>query len=289
MEQLCVKTHTVLDSWCAPGGILDAGGVRASFRLYADDPRRRRTKDAIVEAYLAEQDGIEHGGRCAIVTAGVPGAGKSTAIESRGLAGHGWRVLDADRIKDHLIGDGLGRGVYDDLLGMVLPDGRRLRPRELATLVHRESTEILDMARERCVRAGENIVIEGTFRWDGLGAQLLTELGGAGYTDLTIVDVEVTCDTALHRAQDRWWTGRIDPDNDLGGRFTPTSAITDLYPDGATRSICARNARAAFEHPLSAVIESMTLFVDDYTTGTHVESTVTKHNGVVNYESHTAP
>ena len=39
----------------------------------------------------------------------------------------------------------------------------------------------------------------------------------------------------------------------------------------------------------SAVIESMTLLVDDYTTGTHVESTVTKHNGVVNYDSHTAP
>ncbi|WP_213935197.1 hypothetical protein [Rhodococcus sp. B50] len=110
MEQLCVKTHTVLDSWCAPGGILDAGGDRASFRLYTDDPRRR-TKGAIVEAYLSEQDGVERGGRCAIVTAGVPGAGKSTAIESRGLAGHGWCVLDADRLEDHLIGDGLGRGV----------------------------------------------------------------------------------------------------------------------------------------------------------------------------------
>ncbi|MEE2062276.1 zeta toxin family protein [Rhodococcus artemisiae] len=227
--------------------------------------------------------------RCSIVTAGVPGAGKSTAIGSRGLAGRGWRVLDADRIKDHLIRDGLGRGVYDDLLDTVLPDGRRLHPRELATLVHRESTQILDTVQQHCIEMGENIVIEGTFRWDGLGAQLLTELGGAGYTDLTIVDAEVTCDTALDRAQHRWWTGRTDPDNELGGRFTPTSAITDLYPHGSARSICARNARAAFEHPLSAVIESMTLFVDDYTTGTHVESTTTKHNGVVNYDSHTAP
>jgi len=158
----------------------------------------------------------------------------------------------------------------------VLPDGRPLRPRELATLVHRESTQVLDMVQQRCIEAGENIVIEGTFRWDGLGARLLTELGGAGYTDLTIVDVEVTCDTALERAQVRWWTGRTDPDNELGGRFTPTAAITSLYPDGEARSICARNARAAFDHPLAAVIESMTLFVDDYTTGTHVESTATR-------------
>ncbi|MFD6677627.1 zeta toxin family protein [Rhodococcus zopfii] len=285
MKQPCAKTHALLDSWCAPGGVLDAGGNRASFRLYEGDRGRRHTKTAIADAYLAEQDGIERGGRCSIVTAGVPGAGKSTAIETHGLAGKGWRVLDADRIKDHLIRDGLDHGVYDDLLDTVLPDGQRLRPRELATLVHRESTDILDAVLERCTKVGENIVIEGTFRWDGLGAQLLTELGGAGYTDLTIVDVEVTCETAIHRAQHRWWTGRIDPDNELGGRFTPTSAITDLYPDGSARSICARNARAAFDHPLSAVIESMTLFVDDYTTGTHVESMTTKHNGIVNYDS----
>ena len=283
MEQPCEKTHAVLDSWCAPGGVLDAGGGRASFRLYADDPRRRRTKIAIRDAYLAEQTGIDRDGRCAIVIAGVLGAGKSTAIETRGLAGKGWRVLDADRIKDHLIRDGLDRGVYDDLLDTVLPDGRRLRPRELAPLVHRESTEILDAVQEHCIEVGENIVIEGTFRWDGLGAQLLTDLGGADYAELTIVDVEVTCETARRRAQHRWWTGRTDPDNELGGRFTPTSAIADLYPDGSARSICARNARAAFDHPLSAVIESMTLFVDDYTTGTHVESTMTKHYGVVNY------
>ncbi|MBH0120013.1 zeta toxin family protein, partial [Rhodococcus sp. CX] len=202
MKQPCAKTHALLDSWCAPGGVLDAGGVRASFRLYENDPGRRRSRAGIVDAYLAEQTGID-------------------------------------------------RGVYDDLLDTVLPDGRRLRPRELATLVHRESTQILDTVQQHCIEMGENIVIEGTFRWAGLGAQLLTELGGAGYTDLTIVDVEVTRDTAIHRAQHRWWTGRIDPDDELGGRFTPTSAITDLYPAGSARSICARNARAAFDDPLS--------------------------------------
>ncbi len=61
-----------------------------------------------------------------------------------------------------------------------------------------------------------------------------------------------------------------------GGRFAATKAITDLYPHGSTWSICAPNARAAFEYPLSAVIESMTLFVGDCTTGAHVESTTTK-------------
>ncbi|MFZ2177520.1 MAG: zeta toxin family protein [Rhodococcus sp. (in: high G+C Gram-positive bacteria)] len=282
---MCEQTLAVLDAWCEPGAVLDAGGARASFQLYADDARRRRIRDATVDAYLAEQSGIERDGRCAIVTAGVPGAGKSTVIEHRGLAGQGWRVLDADRIKDHLIRGALNCGIYDDLLEMTLPDGGLLRPRELATLVHRESTGILDAVQERCVQAGENLVIEGTFRWRGLGAQLLTELGGAGYTDITIVDVEVLCETACERARQRWWSGRTDPDDDLGGRFTPTKAITDLYLDRSGRSVCAQNARATFDHSLAAVIESMTLFVDDYTGGTHVESVTTQHNGIVNYAS----
>ena len=61
MEQPWEKTHAVLDSRCTPGGLLDSGGDRASSRLYENDPRRRHIKNAIVEAYLAEQDGIDHG------------------------------------------------------------------------------------------------------------------------------------------------------------------------------------------------------------------------------------
>lgn len=285
-EQIRAETAAALDELCEPGSVLAASGNRASFVLYANDARRRRTKDAIVDAYLAEQNDVERGGRLAVVaTAGVPAAGKSTAIEYRGLAGKGWRVLDADRIKDYLIEDALTCGIYDDLLEIELPDGGPVRPRELVTLVHRESTEVLDRVKERCVQAGENLVIEGTFRWAGLGEQLLRELGSAGYLEFSIVDVEVSCETACDRAIERWWAGRTDSNNRLGGRFTPRKAITDLYPAGSNRSVCATNARAAFDHPLAAVIDSMSLFVDDYTGGSHVEYTTTRHKGIVNYAS----
>lgn len=282
---LRARTAAALDTLCAPTGVLHAAGARASFRLYADDARRRLTKDRIVEAYLAEQSDIIREGRCAVVTAGVPGSGKSTAMRERGLAEHGWRILDADRIKDHLIREALTAGIYDDLLALQLPDEKPLRPRELATLVHRESTELLDRVQEHCVRAGENIVIEGTFRWDGLAAQLWRELAAGGYTDVTILGVEVSCATACERALDRWWTGRTDPDDELGGRFTPTAAITSLFPDSNGWSVCGRNARTALEHPLAREIESMTLIVDDYTSGDHVEHTTTAHHGMVNYTS----
>ncbi|MGG7104855.1 hypothetical protein [Rhodococcus sp. 24CO] len=40
-----------------------------------------------------------------------------------GVGRAGWRVVDADRVKDYLLRDALDQGFYDDLLGQVF--GRR--------------------------------------------------------------------------------------------------------------------------------------------------------------------
>lgn len=282
-------TAAALERMCARGGTLDRSGATATDRLYGSDPTRRRTVDAIIDAYLGEQNDVVLGGQfCAIATAGVPGAGKSTSIEKNGLAGQGWRVLDADRVKDHLIRDALDSGIYRDLLAMTLPDGGTVMPRELATLVHTESTKIVDALQAVCMSRGENIVIEGTFSWPGLGERLLRQLGAAGYDRLTIMDVEVACERAQERALQRWWSGRTGGD-ELGGRFTPAAVIAALYPAEAAGSICAVNARATFDHPLAAELDSVELLVDDYTSGVLVHRSSTRHKGVVDYESDTAP
>ncbi|WP_125461306.1 hypothetical protein [Rhodococcus erythropolis] len=83
--------------------------------------------------------------------------------------------------------DALERGFYDDLLGIELTDGRGVMPREVATLVHTGSTVIVDAVTERCLAAGENIVLEGTFSWPGLGRRLLSDLAEADYQKLTIL------------------------------------------------------------------------------------------------------
>lgn len=273
---------------CGRGGVLDQNGPAASHRRHADNPRRRHTLDRIIESYLAEQDNIVLGGQfCAIATAGVPGAGKSTSIERNGLAGRGWRVLDADRVKDYLIREALEAGDYRDILAVRLPDCGTVMPRELATLVHAESTKIVDALQERSMDRGENLVIEGTFSWPGLGERLLRQLGAAGYERFTIMDVEVAREQAQEQALQRWWTGRTGGD-ELGGRFTPASVIAGLYPAGSVESICAANARAAFEHPLAAEIDAVELIVDDFTSGVLVETVSTQHRGVINYAPDTA-
>ncbi|WP_179273302.1 MULTISPECIES: zeta toxin family protein [unclassified Rhodococcus (in: high G+C Gram-positive bacteria)] len=282
-----------LESWCRPGGILDKNGPRAS--LHSFDPvSRRRTRDGVVEAFLAEHTDVAVGRQfLALATAGPPGVGKSSSIDRRRLAGQGWRVLDADVIKDYLLRDAVAYGVYDDLLDRTLSDGHPVMPRELATLVHSESTMLLDAITEICTARGENIVLEGTFSWPGLGPRLLADLAYADYEKFTILDVEAPAEITRARALTRWWRGRLDAisgGDPFGGRFTPGFVIDALYTDDTQVTICARNARAAFDHALAAEIPTVELLVEHV--GGADEAWV-KENGVVVYShgaaEHPAP
>jgi hypothetical protein len=272
-----------LEASCRPGGILDKDGPSASIHLF-DPVARRRTRDAIVDAYLAEQTDVGVGRQfLALATAGPPGVGKSSSIDRRHLAGQGWRVLDADKLKDYLLRDAIEQGIYTDLLSIDLADGHRLMPRELATLVHTESTKLLDMITEICLSRGENLVLEGTFSWAGLGPRLLTDLAYAEYEKFTILDVEAPAPIVRARALTRWWRGRQDAlrgGDGLGGRFTPGFVIDALYTGRSEGTVCARNARAAFDHPLSAEIPTVELLVEH---ADGADETWVKENGVVVY------
>lgn len=131
------------------------------------------------------------------------------------------------------------------MLAVSLADGRAVMPRELAGLVHTESVLILDTLREDCLRRGENVVIEGTLTWEPAARQLLHELTQRAYREVSIVDVEVRREVAKAQAVERWWTGRCDPGEELGGRWVPSAVIDRPYPDPhERRSVCAANARA---------------------------------------------
>ncbi|MFC9835218.1 hypothetical protein ACFVKB_15500 [Rhodococcus sp. NPDC127530] len=272
-----------LEAWCRPGGILDKDGPSASIHLF-EPVSRRRTRDAIVDAYLAEQTDVGIGRQfLALATAGPPGVGKSSSIDRRHLAGQGWRVLDADTIKDYLLRDAIEQGIYTDLLTIDLADGHRLMPRELATLVHTESTKLLDIITEICLSRGENLVLEGTFSWPGLGPRLLRDLAYAEYEKFTILDVEAPQHITRARALTRWWRGRQEAlrgGDGFGGRFTPGFVIDALYTGNSEVTVCARNARAAFDHPLSAEIPTVELLVEHADGG---DETWVKENGVVVY------
>jgi hypothetical protein len=202
------------------------------------------------------------GGHCAaIISAGPPGAGKSTALRERHLVDTSYRYLDADIVKDELLRRAIADGHYADLLSTTLADAHPIAPRELAALVHAESTEVIDDVREVCLQRRENVVIEGTLQWGPQGGILMAQLSARDYTDVRIVDVEVPASIAHEQAVRRWWEGRIrgiSGQDRMGGRFTPPAAVARLYEQGSV-SRCAAHARAAFESTLAAAITQVTL------------------------------
>lgn len=234
-----------LTAMSVPGGPLHTKSTTSTMIRFAASPTRLRFRRTVIDRYLARDTPLREG-RSAILTAGAPGAGKSTLLRDHIPDLDGYRSLDADVVKDHLIEQALRDGDYAELLGTELADGAPLAPRELAALVHDESTALIDQIRRLCLDRGENVLIEGTLRWPGQGPKVYEELVRANYTSLRVIGVEVPRDTAHEQALSRWWHRRLawhaDPTL-LGGRFTPPAAIDDCYDDDPM-SKCARNAQA---------------------------------------------
>jgi chloramphenicol 3-O-phosphotransferase len=231
-----------LDKLCAPDGPLSVHAPETTRRIYGDGVSRLRFHREIIQGIVDGQGPVDVGGRAVIVTAGPPGAGKSRSVDAfRTQQGGRWRTIDPDVVKTSIIRRALIDGIYGDLLARQLADGRPIMPLELGGLVHAESVHVADLLLEQCMGRGENIIIEGTLRWEGMPAEHAGRLQRYGYERADVLSIEVPVETALEQARSRWWTDRIDPEATLGGRFVPSALIRDCYLDSSPRSICHNN------------------------------------------------
>jgi hypothetical protein len=237
-------------------------------------PDRVRFQRRLLDDLKAESAGdIKRDGLAALVTAGPPGAGKSTTIKKMHLAGDGWRVIDADDIKARLLEAARQDGIFDAVLRRGLADGYTIMLNELASLVHNESVFLADALIERCLEEHENVVIEGTLSWRGLPERYARMLELHEYSSVTVLDVEVDCATALEHAYTRWAEKRVEVINGArhgGGRFTSREAITSLYDSAGRFSVCNVNAVDFFTSDGVSGFDEVELIV---TTGPRPEDT----------------
>ncbi len=250
------RVHAELTALLGPGGPLAAApGALADF--FTDEIQRQ-----ILFEYREQRPDAPTEGRAVIVTAGPPGAGKSTTL-SRVLDGH--RRIDPDEIKDLLLARAEAKGLLDARLAHALDDGQPVSIRELSGWVHGLSTDIADEVRRISLEMGENIVVEGTLKWAPLADQYTQELAERDYESLLVLDVEVPLETAIEQARGRWWQGRTGRDR-LGGRFISDAAVGSYYEHGPV-SACAVTARALYDQAQEAGVESELLVVNRSATG----------------------
>jgi adenylate kinase family enzyme len=229
------------DPWTETAGATTRMLFSTDGELY--ESARLRFHDELIDAALAEMQGEQMGPLTAVVTAGPPGAGKTTAIAARAdLAGY--RHIDADAFKDALLVESRNSGRLDQWTARELSDGRPVSVRELSAFVHAESTAVANRMRQRSLQHQENMVILGTLSSTEHLEALLGDLDEHGYDALVVLRAEVAATTAIRRSTDRWWQDRCELRSGLGGRFVPPAVIHDLYPANAAASRCSDNAEA---------------------------------------------
>lgn len=228
------RVHAELSALHSPGGALaDPPPDLAPFFTEA-------VRLEVATEYRARRPNAPSDGRAVIVTAGPPGAGKSTALAA--LDGiEDYRRIDPDEIKDLLLGRAAAEGLLDLLGSITLPDGRPVALREVSWWVHHVSTDIADDVRALSLSRGENVVVEGTLQWRPLAETYTSQLGLNDYERLTVLDVEVPLEVAVQQARHRWWDYRTGTDP-LGGRFMSDEAVARFY-DAQPVAGCAVTAR----------------------------------------------
>lgn len=224
------EVHAALTELYSQGGAL-AKAPRELTDFFTEVRLAQTAKDILKSTEVLSR------GKAVIVTAGPPGAGKSSALDQLFL--DGYRRIDPDEIKDVLLDEADRRGLLGYRRRLSLPDeGGYVHQRELSSQVHYYSTVVADLMRLTALSRGENVIIDGSLSWAPLAQQYVGELLEAGYQSATVISVEAPEEIVVMRARERWWTDRKR--GEPGGRFVPEEVVR--APFAGEYSSCSRNA-----------------------------------------------
>jgi predicted kinase len=154
--------------------------------------------------------------RRAIIAGGLPGAGKSTILDSYAHIDRSqFLTLDPDEIKTELARRGL------------IPSLEGLSPMEASDLVHEESSRVTKMIAARAQADGKNLIWDITMSSQPSTERRISDLRAHGYNQVEGIFVDIPPNISEARTEARHRNAQEDYRNGqgLGGRFIPPELI----------------------------------------------------------------
>lgn len=196
-------------------------------------PERTKQWSAVLKDILTEaEENKVPKERKAVVVGGLPGAGKSSSLRDNAITEQKYIHLDSDKIKELMIKHDLA------------PQVEGLAPLESVGLIHRESTDIMDLVFSHLTNKGYNIVLDGTLS-DGAERfvrQQMADLRDTGYSVKGLF-IHVTPETSRRRAESRYRQGMEEylfKGRGYGGRSIPSNVFEWKPPGRRNKDVFER-------------------------------------------------
>jgi predicted kinase len=154
--------------------------------------------------------------RRAILTGGLPGAGKSTVLEHYASIDRSqYLTINPDQIKNEMAKRAM------------IPEVAGLSPMETSDLVHEESSYVAKQLALRATASGKNVIWDITMSSRESTESRINDLRAAGYSRVECVYVDIPVDVGIRRSDARHRAGNDSyrAGSGLGGRLVPAEVI----------------------------------------------------------------
>lgn len=182
------------------------------------NPERRALHERIIQGVMSEAgEAPDVEDKQIWVTGGLPGSGKSSVLEHRGALPEGTVKIDSDRIK------------------AMLPEYEGWN----ATLLHEESSTIVQELFRRSTTEGRNIVYDATLKTTEKAEELMAGLENMNY-DVNVIYVDIPMAMSMERAINRFTT--------QGGRYVSPLYIATHDSKNVKTLAALRDSVNSWEH-----------------------------------------
>ena len=260
------RTHKEnIDKLSVQGGPFDAWGANSTYQK-AIDPlsedasltkERKELHKRLLDKYKETHgyDNIDTE-RKTIMMAGAPGAGKSTTLK-RALDGSPdtYLPIDPDAFKVLLIEEAIKSGEINTFYNIpevkqLTDQGEKFFPMDFGSLVHQESTYLASELLEDAIADDKNVIIDKVYSNPKTLQDGINDLAENGYTDISLINVEVTQENSHNRVYSRWehdYTHTLTTGQGLGGRPVPAEFIDSVFDPKLRGEHPSGPARATYE------------------------------------------